>query len=111
MNLCAAIAVSIISRNPESALWARISFVRNERTGPDAQWLGQTLSLGGDHFAPFRMLCALYSYSDFAFIAAFLWRVTLALELSHRAGSGQSMKGRHYPPSGSLTIFITASRL
>jgi hypothetical protein len=66
---------------------------------------------GWDHFAPFRMLCALYSYSDFAFIAAFLWRLTLALEPSHPAGSRQSMKGEHYPPGGSLTIFIAASRL
>ena len=66
---------------------------------------------GWDHFAPFRMLCALYSYSDFAFFAAFLWRRTIALELSRRAGSGQSMKGDHYPPGGSLTIFIAASRL
>jgi hypothetical protein len=38
------------------------------------------------------MLCPLYSYSEFAFFAAFLWRLTLALELSHRAGSGQSLK-------------------
>jgi hypothetical protein len=66
---------------------------------------------GWDHFAPFRMLCALYSYSDFAFIAAFLWRLTLAFELRHRAGSGQSTKWDHYPSGGSLTIFIAASRL
>ena len=67
---------------------------------------------GWDHFAPFRIpLCALQLLSDFAFFAAFLWRLTLALELSHRAGSGQSMKGERYPPGGSLTIFIAASRL
>jgi hypothetical protein len=44
------------------------------------------------------------------FFAAFLWRLTLALELSYQAGSGQSMKGDHDRPGGSLTIFI-ASRL
>ena len=66
---------------------------------------------GWDHFAPFRMPCPLYSYSDFAFIAAFLWQLTLALELSHRADSGQPMNGDRYPPGGSLTIFLAASRL
>ena len=46
----------------------------------------------------FPNVCALYSYSDSAFFfATFLWRLTLALELSHRAGSGAIYEGRPLP--------------